>query len=254
MLKAISIKNKIVISAAVLMALAMLTAAALSFSAFVPVKAADEDQPTKRTLNVTGSGTINTSPDIAYVTLGVVTEDKDAKIAQQDNAKAMDKVIALIKGSGIKSDDIKTTNYSIYPKYDYNQNTGESRIIGYTVNNSVQVTVRDITKAGSIIDLAAGSGVNLTSNISFGLSDYDKIYNEALKKALEAAKIKAESMAGVYGIKLSVPVTINENGGYNPIYSNTGYAKAEAAFDGAVTPIQAGTMEIKANVSVVYEY
>jgi len=253
MSKAISLKNKMVISAAVLTALVMLTVASLSFSAFTPVKAADENQPTKRTLNVAGSGTVSTSPDIAYVTLGVVTENKDAKVAQQDNAKAMDKVIALIKNSGVKSDDIKTVNYSIYPKYDYNKDTGESRIIGYTVNNSVQVTVRDITKAGSIIDLAAGSGVNLTSNISFGLSDYDKTYNEALKKALEAAKVKAESMAGVYGIKLGVPVTINENGGYGPVYSNMGYTKAEDA-GGVATPIQAGTMEIKANVSVVYEY
>lgn len=253
MLKAISIKNKMVITTAVLMVLAMLTAAVLSFTAFTPVKAADENQPTKRTLNVSGSGTVNASPDIAYVTLGVVTENKDAKTAQQDNAKAMDKVTALIKSSGIKSDDIKTVNYSIYPKYDYIKDTGESNITGYTVNNSIQVTVRDITKAGSIIDVAAGSGVNLTSNISFGLSDYDKFYNEALKKALGAAKVKAESMADVYGIKLGVPVTINENGGSSPVYSNMGYAKAQVA-DSAATPIQAGTMEIKANVSVAYEY
>lgn len=253
MLNGISIRNKVVLSAAVLLALVMLTVAALSFSAFTPVKAADENQPTKRTLNVSGSGTINATPDTAYVTLGVVTENKDAKTAQQDNAKAMDKVIAAIKSSGIKDDDIKTVNYSIYPKYDYNRDTGASSIIGYTVNNSVQVTVRAIDKAGSIIDLAANSGVNLTSNINFGLSDYDKAYNEALKKALEAAKLKAESMAGVYGIKLGVPVTINENGGYSPVYSNGAYAKAEDA-GAAVTPIQAGTMEIKANVSVVYEY
>ncbi|NJD03881.1 MAG: SIMPL domain-containing protein [Ruminiclostridium sp.] len=253
MLKAISFKNKMVITAAVLMSLAMLTVAVVSLSAFIPARAADENQPTKRTLNVSGSGTVSTSPDIAYVTLGVLTEDKDAKVAQQDNAKAMDKVISLIRGSGIKSDDIKTINYSIYPKYDYIQATGESRIIGYSVNNSVQVTVRDIAKAGSVIDLAAGSGVNLTSNISFGLSDYDKAYNEALKKALEAAKLKAESMAGVFEIKLGIPVTINENGGSSPIYGNPGFLKADGE-GGVATPIQAGTMEIKANVSVVYEY
>ncbi len=254
MVKAISIKNKIFIAAAGLVVLAMLTMAVLSFSAFMPVKAAaDDNQPTKRTLNIAGTGTVSTSPDIAYVTLGVVTENKDAKVAQQDNAKAMDKVIALIKGSGIKSDDIKTTNYSLNPKYDYNQNTGESKIIGYSVNNSVQVTIKDITKAGSVIDLAAGSGVNLTSNISFGLSDYDKIYNDALKKALAAAKLKAESMAAVYGVKLGIPVTINENGGYAPVYNGpTFVGKADAGE--AATPIQAGTMEVKANVSVTYEY
>lgn len=253
MFNSISIRNKIVISAAMFMVFIMLVMAALSFSAFTPVNADTENQPTKRTLNVSGSGIISVSPDIAYVTLGVVTENKNAKVAQQDNAKAMDKVIALIKGSGIKNNDIKTVNYSIYPKYDYNQNTGESSIIGYTVNNSVQVTVRDITKAGIIIDLTADSGVNLTSNISFGLSEYEKFYNEALKKALETAKLKAQSMADVFGIKLGIPVTINENGGYGPVYSNQGFAKAMDE-SSAPTPIQAGTMEINANVSVVYEY
>lgn len=253
MLETVSIKNKIIISAAIFMALVILTMAALSFSAFTPANAENENQPTKRTLNVTGSGTVIASPDIAYVTLGVVTEDKDAKTAQQDNAKAMDKVIALLKAAGIKSEDIKTVNYSIYPKYDYNQSTGESKIIGYSVNNSVQVTVRDITKAGSIIDLAAGCGVNITSNISFGLSDYDKFYNDALKKALEGAKQKAQSMAGVYGIKLGIPVTINENGGYTPVYNYPSYAKADGAA-GAPTPIEAGTIEVKASVGVVYEY
>ena len=254
MLKTISLKNKIVISAAMFIAIVMLVTAAFSFSAFTPAKAASEDQPTKKTINVSGTGTVNASPDIAYVTLGVVTENKVAKTAQQDNANAMSKVIALIKNSGVKSEDIKTVNYSIYPKYDYNKNTGESNIVGYRVTNSVQVTVRDIDKAGSIIDLAAGSGVNTTSNISFGLSDYDRVYNEALKQALEAAKLKAESMAGVFGIKLGVPVTINENGGYSPVYSYSGFEKAATDAGGATTPVQAGTMEIKANVSVVYEY
>ena len=217
MLKAISIKNKFVISAAILLALAMLTMAVLSLSSLTPVRAAGEDQPTRKTLNVTGTGTITTSPDIAYVTLGVVTENKDAKTAQQENAKAMEKIVGLIKGSGIKNEDIKTVNFNMYPKYDYNKDTGASGIIGYTVNNSVQITVRDIAKAGGIMDLAADSGANITSNISFGLSDYNKYYNDALKKALEAARVKAEAMAGVYGIKLTVPVTISENGGYSPI-------------------------------------
>lgn len=253
MFNAISFRNKLAISIAVLMALVLLAVAVMSFSAIIPAKAAADNQPTKRTINVTGTGTIKATPDIAYVTIGVVTENKDAKIAQQDNAKAMDKVVASIKALGIKSEDIKTVNYSISPKYDYNKDTGESSIVGYTVNNSAQVTVRDITKAGSIIDLGADSGVNITSNISFGISDYDKYYSEALKKALDSAKIKAETMAGAFKIKLGTPVTINENGGYNPtpIY-NRYEVKSDAAM--ASTPIQAGTMEISANVSLVYEY
>lgn len=254
MFKAVSIKNKFVIATTILLSLAMLTMAVLSLSSLTPVKAASEEQATKKTINVTGSGTVSVSPDIAYVTLGVITENKDAKAAQQENAKAMENVVALIKGAGIKGDDIKTVSYNMYPKYDYNKETGASGIIGYQVSNSVRVTVRDIDKAGSIMDMAADSGANMTSNISFGLSDSSKSYNEALKKALEAAKVKAETMAGVYGIKLTVPVTISETGSYNPIYTGISYAKAEMAADRAMTPVESGTMEIVANVSVVYEY
>lgn len=253
MVKAMALKNKFVISAVILLALAMLAMAVMTLSS--PVKAADENQPTKKTLNVTGTGTVNASPDIAYVTLGVVTESKDAKTAQQENAKAMDKIVASMKAAGIKSDDIKTINYNMYPKYDYVKENGTSKIVGYSVSNSVQVTVRDVTKAGTILDLASESGANVASNISFGLSDYNKYYNEALKKALETARSKAETMAGVYGIKLTVPVTVSENGGYNPVYyGNIAYAKADMAAERVMTPVEAGSIEVNANVSVSYEY
>lgn len=249
-----NLKNKFFMAAALLIAASMLFMA-LGSSGYMPVKAATENQPTKRTINVSGQGTVNVSPDIAYITLGAVTEDKDAKVAQKNNAAAMDKAVAQIKAAGIKSEDIKTVNYSIYPKYDYNKQSGESNIVGYGVNNTVQVTVRDITKTGAIIDLASESGINTSNSISFGLSDTDKYYNEALKKAVEAAKEKAEVMAGTFGITLKMPVTINENGGYTPVYNYASYdMKAEAVGSAAPTPVQSGTMEIKANVSLVYEY
>ena len=251
---AINLKNKFFTAAALLVAAALLFAA-LGSSGYTSVKAATENQPTKRTINVSGQGTINVSPDIAFISLGVVTEDKDAKAAQRSNAAAMDKVVSQIKASGVKSEDIKTVNYSIYPKYDYNKQSGESSIVGYSVNNTVQVTVRDITMTGTIIDLASEGGINVSNSISFGLSDTDKYYNEALKKAVETARKKAEVMAGTFGITLKMPVTINENGGYTPVYNYASYdTKAEAAGAAVPTPVQSGTLEIKANVSLVYEY
>lgn len=254
MLDKLNLKNKFFTAAALLVA-ATLIFAALGSSGYSTVKAATENQPTKRTINVAGQGMVTVSPDIAYITLGVVTEDKDAKAAQRSNAVAMDKVVTQIKLAGTKSEDIKTMNYSINPKYDYNKLSGESNIVGYSVNNTVQVTVRDITKSGTIIDLASDSGVNTSNSISFGLSDPDKYYNDALKKAVEVAKKKAEVMAGTFGITLKMPVTINENGGYTPVYNYASYdMKAEMAGAAAPTPVQSGTMDIRANVSLVYEY
>jgi uncharacterized protein len=210
---------------------------------------------TKRTLSAAGQGTVKASPDIAYVTLGVITENTNAKTTQQSNAAAMDKITAAVKAAGIKSEDIKTVNYSIYPKYDYQKDTGESKITGYTVNNSIQVTVRDITKAGNIIDLAAQNGANTSSQISFGLSNYEKYYNEALKLAVETAKNRAATMADALGLKLGSPASVTENGGYAPppihYGFNGGIAKAE---DSVATPISAGSLEIQASVGLTYEY
>jgi uncharacterized protein YggE len=254
MIDTFNLKSKFFLAAAMLAAAALLFAA-LGSLGYTPVRAADGNQPTKRTINVYGQGTVSASPDIAYISLGVVTEAKDAKAAQRNNAELMDKAVAQIKAAGVKNEDIKTVNYSIYPKYDYNKQSGESRIVGYSVNNTVQVTVRDIAKTGTIIDLASENGINTSNSISFGFSDPDRYYNEALKKAVEAAKQKAEAMAGTFGITLKTPVTVTENGSYAPVYNYAAYdMKAEAAVAAAPTPVQPGTMEIKANVSVVYEY
>lgn len=247
------LRGKLLVAVAVTAAL-ILSVIAFSKYGYVPVQAASDEQPTKRTINVSGQGLVNASPDIAYVTLGVVTEDTDAKTAQRTNASSMDKVVAQIKTSGVKSDDIKTVNYSIYPKYDYNQKTGVSKIIGYSVNNTIKVTVRDISKAGAIIDLAGDSGINTSNSISFGLSDYDKYYNEALKNAVQVAKKKAETLAGPFGIVLKMPVSVSENGGSGPVYNYPMYDAKAASMEAVATPVQAGTMEIRANVSMVYEY
>lgn len=246
-----TMKNRIALAAL------LLTAAALVVMVFgsygnAPTQAADNPVE-KKTMSVSGQAKVSASPDIAYITLGVITEDKDAKTAQKANATAMDKVIAAIKGSGVKNEDIKTVNYTIYPKYDYNQKTGASVIVGYSVNNSVNVTVRDLAKTGNIIDAAADSGVNVSSSISFDLSNYEKYYNNALKNAVLAAKQKAGTMAEALGVTLKTPISISEGGGYSPVRNYAAYEmKDESA--GAVTPVQAGSLEITANVSVIYEY
>lgn len=222
----------------------------LYFSA--PAQAADTTD-NRRTLTVSGQAKVNASPDIAYINLGVVTEDKDAKAAQKANAASMDKVIAAIKAAGIKAEDIKTVNYSIYPKYEYNKDGGVSSIIGYTVNNSVNVTVRDLGKTGNIIDSATESGVNMSSSISFGLSNYEDYYNQALKNAVLAAKKKAGTMADALGVSLKAPISVNEGGGYSPLMNYASYDMKSAAGN-AATPIQSGSLEITANVNMVYEY
>ncbi len=245
-------KGRMVAGAAILVVLLLVAAllAPFNFSS----AAADDKQETKRTINVSGRATIKAEPDIAYVTLGTVTENKDAKKAQQENAKIMDAVIAALKNAGISEKDIKTQGYNISPKYSYDKNTGISNIVGYTVSNSIQVTVRDIKNVGMVIDIAADKGANESSSITFGLSDYDKVYNQALKAAVENAKSKAATIADTLGIKLTVPVNVTENSGYSiPTYSRS-ISAADMAEQSVTTPISPGTLEVTASVSMIYEY
>jgi uncharacterized protein YggE len=247
-----STKNKIMMVALVLVAAALFVSV-LGIFVNAPTQAAEEGAE-KRTINVTGQSKVSASPDFATITLGVVSQDKDAKVAQKANATSMDKVIASIKALGISEDDIKTVNYSISPRYDYNKETGISNIVGYTVNNNVSVTVRDLDKTGSVIDAAADSGVNTSSSISFGISNYEDYYNAALKNAVLAAKKKANTIAGALEVTLKAPISVNEGGGYSPLSNFAVYDMKAAEGFNATTPIQAGTMEISANVSIVYEY
>lgn len=248
-------KNSKISLLAFLMAAVTLAVVVFGFYGSAPVMAEDiKAEAEKRTINVSGQAKVNASPDIAYITLGVITEGKDAKVAQQANAVSMDKVIAAIKASGIKAEDIKTVDYTIYPKYNYEKDTGNSTIVGYTVNNSAMVTVRDIKKVGSIIDAAADSGVNTSSSISFGLNDYEKYYNEALKNAVIAAKKKAGTIAQALDVTLKAPINVSEGGGYSPLRNYVTYEKDSSMAAAATTPIMAGSIEITANVNIIYEY
>ena len=248
----INYKSKFLTAAVVFLATVLVIAGIAGIMGAFPSNA-ETDQTNRNTINVTGNGKVSASPDIAYISLGVVTEDKVANTAQQNNAKAMDQIISKIKGLGIAAEDIKTVGYNIYPKYDYIKETGESNITGYTVNNTVQVTVRDIKKTGNVIDVASANGANITNGISFGLSDYEKYYNQALKSAVTAAKKRAETIAGALSINLKKPVTVTENGGSAPVYNYRSYdLKADAA--SVATPVEAGTIEVSASVSMVYEY
>ncbi|MDR1209584.1 MAG: SIMPL domain-containing protein [Clostridiales bacterium] len=244
--------RKSLLTAALAIATAVaLTGGALLLSAAAPAVGADA-----RTITVNGVGTIKAAPDIAYITLGVVNEETEAKTAQEKNAAAASGIIAAIKAQDVADKDIKTENYSMYPRYDYTE--GKERMIGYTVSNSVTVTIRDITAVGKIVDAGVASGANSAYNVRFGLSDTTSYYAQALKLAVSNAKSKSEAIASAIGVTLSVPAAVTESGGYNASMASAESMNMRAALDYAVpspeTPVQATELDIIANITVVYEY
>ncbi len=210
----------------------------------------------KGKITVNGQGSVAVKPDIAYLNLGVQTDDVDASKAQASNSNSINTIIKLLKDLGVAEKDIQTQNYSVYPKYDYSKvdpNT-QNKIIGYTVNNSVRVTVRDLTKVGTILDKAVASGANSNGGIQFSISDTKKYYEEALSQAIVDAQGKGTVIAKTLSKSISAPVEVIEQSSYSPtpVYYMAEAAKMSTA-DTRV-PVQEGQLTVSASVQVIYEY
>lgn len=202
---------------------------------------------TDRTITVTGSATINAKPDEAVVSLGVHTQATKAQDAMDQNAAKMTQVIDALKAMGIGDADLATTNVSLNPMW---SNDGNS-IVGYQAENSIEVTVHDMGQVGKVIDAAVGAGANLAGGIVFRLSDQNHGVNDALAKAVENAKTKADAMATAAGATVGQVVTIAEAStpGPQPYYDRMGFAAAEAVS----TPVNPPTIETEVQVTVTWQ-
>lgn len=209
-----------------------------------------ETDATLNVVSVNGAGSISVKPDIAFISIGVETENVDAGIAQNENKELMNSVMDALLASGLREDDIKTTNYAVYERYNYLDNGERDKY--YAVVNTVEVKITDIEKVGEIIDLAAKAGSNQISSIRFGISNEDEVYNEALKLAMESAKMKANSIMSTFGKEAGAPAKVTETNSF------AGVVRAEysLAMDSkaAATPVSTGELTITANVSVEYNY
>jgi uncharacterized protein YggE len=198
-----------------------------------------------RTVTVTGSATIRSAPDEAVVTLGVQTQAPSAQGALQQNASRMNEVMKAILGDGVKPADIATAWVNLYPNYD----SGGNVIVSYSAQNQVNVTVRDLSEIGTVIDDAVGAGANLSSGIQFQLSDQNQGVERALAEAVANARAKAEALASAGDVSLGSVVTINE--GSAPRYPPIPFA-ADAGRAEASTPISPPTLETQVTVTLVW--
>lgn len=202
---------------------------------------------------IAGEGKVTAIPDIATVSVGVQTEKKSVKEAQDENSRKMNAIIDKMKSLKIAKEDIKTTNYSIYPQYDYTN--GRSVLRGYQVNQSVDVKIRNLDLISQVLSGAGELGANTVGGVNFTIDEPEGLRQEARLKALEAAKTKATALAEAAGVRLGKVVGFSESvGGYSPPIM---YAK-EMAFglggDSAASPsIESGSQDVVVNVSVTYE-
>lgn len=205
----------------------------------------------KSHLTVTGESTKSIKPSIAYLNLGVSTNAEDLKDAQKENSTKMNAIIAVIKDNGIDEADIQTSSYNMYPQYDQ---VTYSKVVGYNVQHIVNVTVRDMEKAGTIMDIAVDNGANSSHSMSFGITDEERenIYVEAMKDAIEKGQIKAQSIAEGMKVTIKGPVEVIEGSkGFTPLPSYDMEMKREEA---ASTSFMPGELKVNATVTLIYEY
>ncbi len=205
----------------------------------------------KNTINISGEGKVLAAPDIGQVSLSVISDAKTVAAALRDNTTKMNKVTKSMKDSGIKEEDMKTTNYNISPRYQYL--SGKSEIIGYEVSQTLEVKIRDLDKVGGILEKAAAAGANQVGSLSFTFDDVEKLKVEARQKAIDNAKTKARDLAKSLGMSLGKIVSFTESSsGFvpQPMYSREGYGIGGG---GATPDIQTGQNEIQANVVLAYE-
>ncbi|MDD2823133.1 MAG: SIMPL domain-containing protein [Candidatus Daviesbacteria bacterium] len=202
------------------------------------------------TFDVTGEGKSTVKPDFVSISAGISATGSTTKEVQDQINVIINKVTENIKALGIDSKDIQTSNYSINPTYDYRD--GSQKITGYSANTTLTIKVRDLGKAGQVIDTATKAGANNVNNLGFDTTDKTAAENEARTKAVAAAKKKAEDAAKIAGFSLGKIVNYNENTAGSPILRAMGIGGADKVASPETT-LQPGSNEVIVAVTLSYE-
>lgn len=233
------------------LAFAILAILALAVSACGPTTINQAAPESVKTLNVSGIGVVYLKPDIVYINIGVNTQRPNAAEAVEINKEQTSKVIAAIKDFGVAEKDIRTTNFSIWsnPQYDP---MGQITSTNYSVDNTVNVTVRDLDKLGDLLDAAVQAGANNIYSIQFDVEDKTEATKEARAQAVEDAKTEAKELADAAGVKLVTIESINYyESSPTPYFEGKG-GGGGAMSEAAAVPIQPGQLAISVTVNVTY--
>jgi uncharacterized protein len=212
------------------------------------------------TITVTGKGEVIVKPDIATVSFGVTAENMDVSKAQTESATKINDIIDFLKESDVDEKDIKTTNYNIYPRYNYVQPTvyysysgGTQVLAGYVVSQTVEVKIRDISKAGEILSGVGKFGVTDVSGLNFTVDKQDDVRDQARDLAIQDAKEQAKVLAKALDVRLVTISSFSENGNY-PMYYEGAKVMGMGGSDAAVSArLPVGENTITSNVVITYE-
>jgi len=211
------------------------------------------------TISIQGTGTITAKPDIASFSFNVHSEEETQEATQAKAAERENAILSYLREQGVADEDLKTSGYNLSPRYEYKIDTtcrtycpGEQVQIGYQVDETVTVTVRDLARAGEFIAGAGARGAENISQLSYSIED-DAAFREeaialAVKDAYEKAKTRAKSLNMRLGKLQSFSEQFSEP--YYPVYSTKAMSLDESS--SATPELPTGEREIKASVSATY--
>src|SRR5580698_3666833 len=208
-------------------------------------------QPVLSSIRVTGDARVSAQPDRAQIDIGVSTRAARSQDASTQNAKAVQAMLDAVR-QAVPAAVLKTTSYSLNPNYEYHSSGGEPTINGYTANNVVQVTVDDLGRIGSVIDSATAAGANHVQGIHFTLRDEDAVRATALREAAVKARTQADVLAQALGLKVVRVLTAEVNSPQViPLFRPM--ARAAGVSASVATPVEAGTVDVAADVVLTVE-
>jgi uncharacterized protein YggE len=202
-----------------------------------------------RTVAVDGVGTVTGTPDRLSLSMGVEVSDPTASGALVHANQKTQTLIAAFTAAGVAKADIQTAWLNVWPRY-----TDGTRTDGYEASNSLTITLRDVTRAGRVIDAAAnavGDGVTI-SGVAFGISDTSQLYAKARQLAVQQAHDRAAQLAQAAGLSVGGVVAIDESSSSGYVYPNSS-ASTAAASGGGTVPIEPGSQQLEIDVHVTYQ-
>ncbi|HUS70204.1 MAG TPA: SIMPL domain-containing protein [Anaerolineae bacterium] len=202
-------------------------------------------------ITVMAEGKATGKPDLAMITIGVETRDAEARTAAEQNDAQMAAVMDALLGKGVAEEDIRTIDYSIQAEIDWQDS--KQRVIGYVVNNSVVVKLREVDEAGDVLDAVTAAGANNIYGIQFTFDDPSALREEARAEAMGEAQAKAQALAQLAGVGLGKPRQISESFiEPGPLYLERAYAIAPSE-GGGVAPVSPGQLEVTVQVQVTFD-
>jgi hypothetical protein len=206
---------------------------------------------------VSGDAMVQARPDTATIAVAVVTQAQTALAAQQENARRSDAMVRALKAAAGTGAEVETSGYSLQPQYTYRENQ-TPLIRSYEARNTVTVTLGDLSKVGTVIDAATAAGANNIDNLSFTLRRDEPARDQALAAATREALRKAQVMAVALGGRVGRIVEVQEAsaGRPVPIYDTRAMMRggiASKAMEAQATPVEIGTLDIRAQVQLVAE-